>query len=88
MYTPTPEEVSRVENIFRFHAPITDSQPPRYEAVRARCGDLAKFLLTVCPPSRELSTALSQLQATMMWGNAAIAINEKLPPPPEPPVLR
>jgi len=63
------------EQTFKYHAPKAD-QPARYEALRAAAKELAKLIETSCPPSREASLALTNLQQAVMWANASIAINE------------
>ena len=65
-----------IENTFTYHKPFGD-QPDRYENIRANARALAKILETSCPDSREKSLALTNLQQTVMWANASIAINEQ-----------
>ncbi|MGD9644287.1 MAG: hypothetical protein AB7U73_01155 [Pirellulales bacterium] len=60
---------------FRYHAPKGD-QAPRYEELRTYFGGLASLLVAACPPSRELSEALTCLETANMFANAAIARNE------------
>jgi hypothetical protein len=67
--------VDQIENIFTYHKPIAD-QPRRYEELRHQAKILARTILTMCPESREKSLAITSLQQTIMWANAAIAINE------------
>ena len=62
----------RIENDFSFH-PATPITGPQHEDVRAECKDLAFYLVAACPQSRELSLALTALEETMHWANAAIA---------------
>lgn len=76
MYELTEADKARLENNFTYHAP-TESQIPRYENIRASAGNFAKFLQEQCPPSRELSLALTNLEQCVMWTNASIARNEK-----------
>jgi hypothetical protein len=64
-----------IENIFSYHAPKTD-QAQRYEKIRAAVRDLAGLINDACPESREKSLAVTNLQQSVMWANAAIAINE------------
>jgi len=65
-------------NRFTYHAPFGD-QPTRYEMIRDRGLNLAQFMTEKCPPSRELSLALTNLEQAVMWANAAIARNETRP---------
>jgi hypothetical protein len=77
-YTPRPEDLARVRNDFVFHTPIADlKQTEKYERIRAQGLKVAELLLTLCPSSRELSVALTNLNQVVFWANAAIARNEK-----------
>jgi len=76
LYEITAVREQELKNIFQHHPPHGD-QAERYGEVRRECFDLACRLETLCPPSRERSLALTSLQQTMMWANAAIAITEK-----------
>lgn len=71
----TKEEINRISNNFTYHAP-SDNQPKRYEAIRMRAKHLAVDFCQFCPPSRELSLALTKLEEAVFWANAAIARNE------------
>lgn len=62
-------------NIFTYHAPTAD-QRGRYENIRAHARALGEVIQATTPESREQSVALTNLQQTVMWANAAIAINE------------
>jgi len=75
-YTPRPEDFEKLENNFKYHAPKPD-QPERYEAIRAKAKEFAELLVKNCPPSRELSVSLTELETSVMWANASIARNEK-----------
>lgn len=76
------EDFQRVANVFVYHAPkdiekFGKKQTERYETLRAWAKDMANVIINICPYSRERSLALSNLQQTVMWANASIAINEK-----------
>lgn len=60
---------------FTYHPPRND-QPERYGDIRCRAKELAELMVGACPPSRELSLALTNLEQAVMWANAAIARNE------------
>ena len=64
-----------VEQVFTYHVP-KGTQQQRYQDLRAMAKDLAKLIESSCPPSRERSLALTNLQQAIMWANASIAINE------------
>lgn len=75
MYPLTPETQKRLDNNFMYHQP-KPGQSERYEQIRAQAKTFAELLCTLCPASRELSLALTQLEDSVMWANAAIARNE------------
>jgi hypothetical protein len=60
---------------FTYHAP-KDDQATRYEKIRANARFLAELLTELCPESRELSLAMTNLEQAVMWANASIARNE------------
>ncbi len=62
-------------NRFTYHPP-KDDQALRYEMIRDRAHGLAEFIDEKCPHSREKSLAITHLEETVMWANAAIARNE------------
>jgi hypothetical protein len=66
---------AQITNNFTYHAP-KDDQIERYAKVRMGGRDLAFLLAKSCPPSRELSLAMTKLEEAVMWANAAIARNE------------
>lgn len=64
-----------IENNFTYHSP-KDGQPERYAAIRAKAKELALLIDAECPGSREQSLALTNLEQSVFWANAAIARNE------------
>ena len=66
-----PQEI---EERFQFHAGTEISRPMHTE-VRTRHRELAHWVNDHVPDSRESSLALTALQESMMWCNAAIAIH-------------
>ena len=68
--------IATIENNFTYHKPFGDQQE-RYERIRALGKELAYEFSFSCPASRELSTALTSLETSIMWANASIARNEK-----------
>jgi hypothetical protein len=64
-----------IEHTFTYHKPF-GTQPTRYEVIREAAKALAYVIELNCPDSRERSVALTNLQQTIMWANASIAINE------------
>lgn len=65
----------QVQRAFTYHPPKGD-QTARYSELRAGAKELSAYLIQRCPPSRELSLALTKLEEAVMWANAAIARNE------------
>jgi len=74
-YTNNLADFQKIQNNFVYHAPKPD-QVGRYEDVREGAKVFAEFLIAVCPASRELSLALTNIEQAVMWANAAIARNE------------
>lgn len=74
MNDPKEELRKRVINDLGFH-PATEETRPKHEAIRLIMKRAAFELIDTCPPSRELSLALTELQAATMWANAAVAVN-------------
>jgi hypothetical protein len=69
------KDTSMIYNIDRnlkYHAP-DKYQVPRYNALREAARVYAEAILRDCPDSRERSLALTNLEQSVMWANAAIA---------------
>ena len=64
-----------LDNNFVYHAP-KPGQNVKYENLRGMGKSCAETILRLCPPSRERSVALTQLEDSIFWANAAIARNE------------
>lgn len=65
-----------LEKNFMYHAPKS-GQPERYGRIRDKAKELAYLITQECPPSRERSVALTELETSVFWANAAIARNEQ-----------
>lgn len=76
VYTPSDKLKVQVGVSFKYHAPLKN-QPIRYETLRNIANQLAGYLISAVPESRELSLALTKLEEAVMWANAGIARNEK-----------
>jgi hypothetical protein len=74
-YAKPAEVVEMIENNFIYHSPMP-SQVEKYAELRAKAKALALDFASLCPPSRELSKALADLEQAVMWANAAIARKE------------
>lgn len=69
-------KTEEIENIFTYHAPWGD-QAERYAELRNAARNLGLMINEMCPESREKSLAITNLQHTIMWAIAAIALTEK-----------
>jgi hypothetical protein len=67
--------LEELETRFTYHPP-SGNQPERYQKLRSGALGFAKLMVELCPDSRERSTALTHLDACVMFANAAIARNE------------
>ena len=76
LYPFTDDEALKAVNNFSYHKPI-EGQPEKYEELRNKAKEIALRIMNLCPPSRERSLALTNLEQAIMWANASIAINEK-----------
>ena len=65
----------QIAHIFTYHKPV-GTQQARYVELRDKAKELALLINADVPESREKSLALTNLQQSIMWANAAIAINE------------
>lgn len=70
---PQIERALRVN--FQYHAP-TEDQVQRMVRIRDKAKEFAELIGTTCPPSRERSLSITELEATVFWANASIARNE------------
>lgn len=66
---------STIEHNFTYHPP-KPGQPQKYTDIRDFAKGLALLIDSTCPDSREKSLALTKLEESVMWANAAIARNE------------
>ena len=76
-YEPTPEQqrqLDALENVYTYHAP-NPGQPELYTQLRERAKSLATLIILTTPASREQSVALTNLEQSIFWANAAIARN-------------
>lgn len=64
--------LERIEEDFKYHAPNGETAE-RYIRMRQTAKGLARLIVELCPESRERSTALTKLEESVMWANAAIA---------------
>lgn len=74
-YSISEADKKKIDNAFVYHPPKID-QNVRYIELRNKAKELAELMTSLCPASRELSVALTELEAACMWANASIARNE------------
>ena len=67
--------ISEIDRNFSYHPP-KEGQPERYAKIIAKAKELAELIDAECPKSRERSIAMTDLESSVMWANAAIARNE------------
>jgi hypothetical protein len=65
-------EQTDLENRFAYHKP-DDAKAQLHSDVRGFCLSLAFSLNQMLPDSREKSLAITSLEETMLWANAALA---------------
>jgi hypothetical protein len=68
-------EAADIVNRFTYHAP-KNGQVERYQRIRDAAHELASLVNDECPESREKSLAVTHLEQSVMWANAAIARHE------------
>ena len=67
---------TEIENNFKYHAP-TPKQVGIYGSIRNAGKDLAELINAICPDSREKSLAITKIEESIMWANAAIARDDQ-----------
>jgi len=65
-----------IENRFSYHPATTPERVAAHEAVRSACKTLAHMLDGLVPDGRHKALAMTALEETMHWANAAIACQE------------
>lgn len=68
----TPDDI---RSRFTYHPP-KEGQPLRYESIRDQARALAQHIVDSTPEGREQSNAITRLEESVMWANAAIARGE------------
>lgn len=74
----SPEQSNRTPGLadrFRHHPPANDAVAAAHTVARGVVAATAEFLDGILPPSREKALALTHLEESLMWANAAIARN-------------
>ncbi len=81
MNTRAANTAETIDRNFKYHAPH-GNQTARYVELRNEAGKFAHLIHKFCPDSREKSLAMTKLEESVMWANAAIARNENRVPDP------
>ena len=66
------EDVGKLQHCLQHHFPDA-GQMANIESNRLECFNYGQAILRNCPPSRERSLALTKLEESLFWANAAIA---------------
>ncbi len=69
------KDKTTILNAFTYHAP-TPEKVQKYSTLRTTAMDLMLLIDDLCPESREKSLAMTKIEESVMWANAAIARNE------------
>lgn len=69
------EELLDLQNRFMYHPPKDDNIKKKYEAIRGDALEYGILIARLVPNSREKSLAITKLEESVMWANAAIARN-------------
>ncbi|MGG1878277.1 hypothetical protein ABDI30_12005 [Paenibacillus cisolokensis] len=64
----------QIENNFSYHSP-KPGQPEVYQEIREKAKELAYLIDKLAPNSREKALAMTNLEQSVMWANAAVARN-------------
>ena len=64
-----------IKKRFTYHPP-KENQPEKYQKIRKGAKELATLINDLCPESGEKLIAITKLEETVMWANAAIARHE------------
>jgi ketosteroid isomerase-like protein len=62
-----------IEQRFSYHPASSPERQAQHEAVRAACKRLAHALDRIVPPGRHKALALTAVEESMHWANAAVA---------------
>lgn len=66
-------QAAEIERRFTYHAPVTSDRATAHATLRGACAGLAAQIADLCPTGREQALAMTKLEETMFWANAAIA---------------
>lgn len=80
-YRPTAPVIDdpmlpQVDHWFTYHTP-TATQVEQMRVLREKAKDLARFMVSHCPPSADRSAAIRLLRESIMTANASIVLGGK-----------
>jgi hypothetical protein len=64
-----------IDKPFAYHQPSPEGLK-KITAIRESYSGLKKLLETECPPSRQLSVAITELETSAMWAIKAVVFND------------
>jgi hypothetical protein len=64
-----------IDKPFAYHKPSDDGFV-RITAIREAYSVIKNLLETTCPPSRQLSVAITELETSAMWAIKAVVFND------------
>jgi hypothetical protein len=62
-----------LEDRFSYHPPRDSVETEKYKRIREMAKDFAYQVLDLAPEGREQALALTKIEETVFWANAAIA---------------
>ena len=65
-----------IKRNFEYHSP-DETQTDKFQLIRLEMRVVARMLEQLCPESRELSLAMTNLEQCSFWANASIAREDK-----------
>jgi hypothetical protein len=69
-------DLEQLQHNLTNHPPVNDRVVRDLEFMRLKAFDFGEVILASCPPSRERSLAITNLEQTVMWAIASIARNQ------------
>ena len=64
-----------IDKPFAYHKPTKDGHA-KIHAIREAFSEVKKVIETNCPPSRQLSVAITELETSAMWAIKAVVFND------------
>jgi hypothetical protein len=68
-------DLADLDNRFSYHPPKDQAMVDTYQKIRDEAKNLVITMSTLCPESRELSLAVTNIEQAVFWANASIARN-------------